>query len=201
MIAKFIDCEIVRVDNLVGKKRRLLELLKEKRLALISGTVTKGLDASAPMKDSGFSWLGEAPAHWEVKRLKQLIRLGSSISYGIVQPGPHQEGGVPFIQTTDLVRGRLEVEKLQRTAVEIAAQYPNSKLSVGDVILGIRASVGDSAIVTPDLNGANLSRGIARIAPMDGIIPEFLCLCLQAKYVHAYWAVFPAGFYVSRGVY
>lgn len=66
-IAAFLDRETARIDALVAKKERLIELLREKRTALISRAVTKGLNPSTPMKDSGVDWLGEIPAHWEVK--------------------------------------------------------------------------------------------------------------------------------------
>jgi len=69
-IAEFLDRETGRIDALVAKKERLIELLKEKRIALITQAVTRGLDPDAPMRDSGIEWLGEIPAHWEVRRLK-----------------------------------------------------------------------------------------------------------------------------------
>jgi type I restriction enzyme, S subunit len=72
-IATFLDHETAKIDALVVKEERLIELLQEKRAALISQAVTKGLDPNVPMKDSGFDWLGKIPAHWEVKRLKHLF--------------------------------------------------------------------------------------------------------------------------------
>ena len=69
-IAVFLDRETTRINTLIAKNERLIELLQEKRAALISQTVTKGLDPNVPMKDSGIEWLGEIPEHWEVKRLK-----------------------------------------------------------------------------------------------------------------------------------
>jgi len=71
-IAAFLDRETARIDALVAKKERLIELLQEKRTALITRAVTKGLDPIVRMKDSGVEWLGEIPAHWEAKRLAWL---------------------------------------------------------------------------------------------------------------------------------
>jgi type I restriction enzyme S subunit len=71
-IALFLYRETSKIDALISKRERLIELLQEKRTALISQAVTKGLDSSVPLKDSGVEWLGEIPAHWEVKRLKYL---------------------------------------------------------------------------------------------------------------------------------
>jgi type I restriction enzyme, S subunit len=73
-IAAFLDRETARMDALVGKKERLIELLQEKRTALITRAVTKGLDPNVPMKDSGVEWLGEIPVHWEVKKLTRLTK-------------------------------------------------------------------------------------------------------------------------------
>ena len=70
MIATFLDRETERIDTLIAKKERQIELLQEKRAALISHAVTKGLDPSVPMKDSGVEWLGEIPAHWEKSKLR-----------------------------------------------------------------------------------------------------------------------------------
>jgi len=72
-IAAYLDRETARLDALIAKKERLIELLQEKRTALISHAVTRGLDAHAPLKDSGVEWLGKIPVGWEVKRLKSLF--------------------------------------------------------------------------------------------------------------------------------
>jgi type I restriction enzyme S subunit len=73
-IAAFLDCETAKIDALVAEQQRLIELLKEKRQALISHAVTQGLDPAAPTKDSGIEWLGKVPAHWEVVRLGTLFK-------------------------------------------------------------------------------------------------------------------------------
>jgi type I restriction enzyme S subunit len=72
-IAAFLDRETAKIDGLVAEQRRLIELLKEKRQAVISHAVTKGLDPAAPMKPSGVEWLGEVPAHWEVIQSRRLF--------------------------------------------------------------------------------------------------------------------------------
>lgn len=69
-IAAFLDRETARIDELIAKKQRLIELLAEKRTALISHAVTKGLNPDAPMKDSGVEWIRSIPEHWDVRRLK-----------------------------------------------------------------------------------------------------------------------------------
>ncbi len=67
------DRETAKIDGLVGEQRRLIELLKEKRQAVISHAVTKGLNPHAPLKPSGIEWLGDVPEHWEVKRFEDRV--------------------------------------------------------------------------------------------------------------------------------
>ena len=74
-IATFLDQETARIDALVAKKERLIELLQEKRTALITRAVTRGLDPNTPVKDSGVEWLGEIPVHWETTKLRRLLTL------------------------------------------------------------------------------------------------------------------------------
>ena len=82
-IADFLDRETEKIDALVAKKQRLIELLQEKRTALISHAVTKGLDADVPMKDSGVEWLGQIPSHWDAQPLARCLRR---ITYGFDKP-------------------------------------------------------------------------------------------------------------------
>ena len=73
-ISRFLDRETAKIDSLIEKKERLMELLQEKRIALITQAVTKGLDPTVPMKDSGVAWLGQIPAHWNVEINKRLFK-------------------------------------------------------------------------------------------------------------------------------
>lgn len=90
-IAAFLDRETGKIDSLIAEQQRLVELLAEKRQAVISHAVTKGLSPSAPMKDSGIEWLGEVPAHWEVKRLKFLcdVQTGDKDAVNAVDDGDY----------------------------------------------------------------------------------------------------------------
>jgi type I restriction enzyme S subunit len=73
-IAKYLDNKTTQIDNLIAKKEQFIQLLEEERVAVINQAVTKGLDPNVPMKDSGIEWLGEIPEHWEVKKLKFLLK-------------------------------------------------------------------------------------------------------------------------------
>lgn len=192
-IVNAIGRETARIDALIAKKTRFIELLKEKRQALITHAVTKGLDPHVRMKDSGVEWIGEVPAHWAVSRLKRMVKLGTSISYGIVQPGEPQSDGVPFVQTTNMTNGKFDLDDLQRTTTEIAFAYPRSKLEGGEVLLGIRASIGAAVVAPGHLKGANLSRGVARIECGDGIRSAFLVHWFASGTCKNYWELAKQG--------
>tara|TARA_R110001583_G_scaffold166060_1_gene318804 strand:- start:3273 stop:4589 length:1317 start_codon:yes stop_codon:yes gene_type:complete len=192
-IANFLDHETAKIDTLIDKQQQLITLLKEKRQAVISHAVTKGLTPHAPMRDSGVEWLGEVPEHWDVCRLKQTIKSGSSISYGIVQPGEPLEEGVAFVQTTNMSKGTFDLVNLQKTTKEIAKAYPRSTLVGGEVILGIRASIGAAFVVPESLRGCNLSRGVARIIPSEHMSSEYLVAYFGTGAVERYWGLSKQG--------
>ncbi|HBA7878488.1 TPA: restriction endonuclease subunit S, partial [Escherichia coli] len=93
IIAHFLDHETAKIDNLIEKQQQLIELLKEKRQAVISHAVTKGLNPDVPMKDSGVEWLGEVPKHWHICKLKWFANLksGDFITSNSIEP----EGNYP----------------------------------------------------------------------------------------------------------
>lgn len=82
VIADYLDRETARVDALVAEKEKMLALLEEKRAALISRAVTRGLDPNVPTKPSGLDWLGDIPAHWEIWRLKYLADVHGGLTLG-----------------------------------------------------------------------------------------------------------------------
>lgn len=81
-IAAFLNREVKKIDALLSEQQRLIELLKEKRQAVISHAVTRGLDSDAPMKPSGVEWLGDVPAHWEVIALKRVAIVRTGVAKG-----------------------------------------------------------------------------------------------------------------------
>ena len=100
-IADFLDRETAKIDALVAKKEQLIELLREKRTALINRAVTRGLNPNAPVKDSGISSLGKIPAHWEVKKVTWLFRIGSGTTPRSEEPA-YYGGQIPWVTTSEL---------------------------------------------------------------------------------------------------
>lgn len=103
-IARFLDRETAKIDALVAKQCELISLLEEQRSALISHAVAKGLDPDATMKDSGVEWLGEIPAHWEVKKLGYITECldGRRVPLNAEQRG-RMQGGYPYWGANSIV--------------------------------------------------------------------------------------------------
>lgn len=99
-IAEFLDFETAKIDNLIEKQQQLIELLKEKRQAVISHAVTKGLTPDVPMKHSGVEWLGIVPEHWKIIKGGYIGRLFGSES--VSESNISDEGGLPFIKVSTL---------------------------------------------------------------------------------------------------
>lgn len=184
-IVAFVRHETARIDALVAKKERLIELLQEKRTALITRAVTRGLDPNVPMKDSGVEWLGEIPAHWEVKKLWHLTPADRRIMYGIVLPGPNVDDGVPIVKGGDVAAHKLRLDRLSRTTHEIEAGYARSRLRGGDLVFAIRGSIGEVATVPDELEGANLTQDAARISYTSAVHGHWLLFALQTRPVFA----------------
>ncbi|MEZ4865549.1 MAG: restriction endonuclease subunit S [Caldilineaceae bacterium] len=106
-IAAFLDRETATIDTLIAKKRELIERLQEKRTALISHAVTKGLDPTVAMRDSGVEWLGKIPAHWELSRLK--FAASHIVDCPHSTPEYSQDGIYFVIRTADIQPGHLSV--------------------------------------------------------------------------------------------
>ena len=192
-ISTFLDHETAKIDALIAEQQRLIGLLQEKRQAVISHAVTKGLNPDAPMKDSGVEWLGEVPEHWEILELKHLKKEGTSITYGIVQAGPHIEDGIPYIRTSDMASVRLMLATCQRTSLEIDESYARSRVVEGDLVVAIRATVGKVLEVPVELDGANLTQGTAKFSPGPRVYAKFVKSSFEANYCQSQIMSFAKG--------
>jgi type I restriction enzyme, S subunit len=180
-IARFLDRETAKIDALIAEQQRLIELLQEKRQAVISHAVTKGLNPDAPIKDSGVEWLGAVPEHWEVTPLMRMTQPTRPIMYGIVLPGPDVGEGVPILKGGNVKPSRLRLECMARTTPEIEAPFARARLRAGDLIYGIRGSIGDCEIVPIELEGCNITQDVARIAPLSSLCPSWLRYAMLSR--------------------
>jgi type I restriction enzyme S subunit len=155
-IVAFLDRETAKIDALATQKERLIELLQEKRTAFITRAVTKGLDPSVLMKESGVEWLGGIPAHWDVKRTKYAARLRSGHTPSRQHPEYWVDCTIPWFGLADVWQIRDgQTEYVTDTAEKISelglANSAARLLPKGTVVLSRTASVGFSAIMGADM--------------------------------------------------
>ena len=181
-IATFLDRETAKIDALVSKKERLIELLQEKRTALISHTVTKGLDPNVPIKDSGVEWLGEIPMHWEVRRLKHLTE---KIGGGKTPKGGAEryvEDGVMFLRSQNVHFGRLQLADVAHIDTITHNEMSGSRVREGDVLLNITgASLGRSCVARLEGADANVNQHVCILRTVQRLNdPDFLAYSIES---------------------
>jgi type I restriction enzyme S subunit len=183
LIAEVLDT----VDGTIRQSEAIIEKFKQVKQGLLHDLLTRGIDANGELrppqsqaphlyKDSPLGWI---PCDWQVQRLANYTN--ADITYGIVQAGPHIEGGVPYIRTGDMSGDRLVKASLLCTSRRIADSYRRSEVRAGDIVMAIRATVGKVLPVPPELDGANLTQGTARLAPNDRTDAEFLLWAIRHR--------------------
>ncbi len=162
-IGQFLDHETAKIDTLIAKQEKLIELLKEKRQAVISHAVTKGLNPDVTMKDSGVEWLGQVPEHWKIIKFgmtnRKAVLGGNYLSGG-------DEDGIPVIKMGNLGRGRINLSKVERLNVNDEFEEEHF-LEKGDFLFNTRNSldlVGKVSIWREELDKALYNSNILRIS-------------------------------------
>ncbi|WP_337093045.1 restriction endonuclease subunit S [Klebsiella pneumoniae] len=178
-----LDRETARIDALIEKKTRFIELLKEKRQALITHAVTKGLDPNVKMKDSGIEWIGQVPEHWEVKPFKYI--LSAPMSYGANESAESDDPNHPrYIRITDLTEnGTLREDTFKTLPWDKAYSY---LLSDGDILLARSGATVGKSFLYRETNGAACFAGYLIKASCDEekALPKYIYAYLQS---HSYW--------------
>jgi type I restriction enzyme S subunit len=173
-IAEFLGRETAKIDELITKKERLVELLEEKRAALITHAVTRGLNPDAPLRDSGIEWLGEIPAHWELKQLGHEVKLLTGF--------PFKSELFSFSDGTKLVRGdnvtsgALRWGGKTRYWSSVTKDIEVFLLKADDVLLGMDGSkVGKNYAFVADSDlPLLLVQRVARLRAKSGVQPGYL---------------------------
>jgi type I restriction enzyme S subunit len=181
-IANFLDHETAKIDTLIDKQQQLITLLKEKRQAVISHAVTKGLNPNAPMRDSGVEWLGEVPEHWDVCMIKHKcleITDGAHVS-------PETEGGEHyFVSITDIKKGVIFFKNaLLTTPVSYEYLLKTGCMPFsGDILFSKDGTIGQTAI-TPEGIDFVVASSLIIIRPNRAkVTPEYLDFLLQSGVV------------------
>ena len=185
-IARHLDKKTARVDGLIEKKRKLLDRLAEKRQALITRSVTKGLNPDAPIKPSGINWLGNIPVHWEVKRLRFLLK-GGTLNGLYKAREEFDPEGIPFVQMGEAFRSPVFDGGTKDCVTASSDEIEKWGLLNGDFLIARRSIVfegsGKSVLVSGLERPHLFESSMIRIRPQNPEDhSEFLSFFLQSHF-------------------
>lgn len=169
-IAEFLDRETAKIDELVAEQRRLIELLKEKRQAVISHAVTRGLNPQAPLKPSGIEWLGDVPSHWEVGGMTKY--LSSIVDYRGRTPTKVDEG-VFLLTARNIRNGKLDYITSQEFILQTEYEdvMRRGKPELGDVVFTTEAPLGQVANI--DRTDVALAQRVLKFRGQAGVLYNY----------------------------
>ena len=190
-IANFLDHETAQIDTLIAKQEKLIELLKEKRQAVISHAVTKGLNINALMKDSGVEWLGQVPEHWTISRYKYCT---SRVVVGIAEAATHaySEKGIPIIRATNIKEEGININDTLYLKESFANMNEGKYLYTNDIITVRTGYPGISAVIPETLDKSHCFTNLVS-TPKSSHCPHFLNEYLNSRMGKAYFALFGWG--------
>lgn len=192
-IAEFLDYETAKIDALVEKQQQLIALLKEKRQAVISHAVTKGLNPDAPMRDSGVEWLGEIPAHWEVQRLKHICEgmiagpFGSSLT-----KDRYTTAGVRVYGQEQVIPGDFSVGDYY-ISESYASELKRYRVRPKDLLISCVGTFGKVAVVPDDAERGIINPRLIRARLLSRVVPDYLAEVLRSTVIARQFDVLSRG--------
>ncbi len=180
-IVKYVEQETAKIDALVAEQQRLIELLKEKRQAVISHAVTKGLDPTVPMKPSGIEWLGDIPAHWLVTRLGYYARVENGTTPSRDNEAYWLDGNIPWLSSGEVNQYRV-VEANEFITEKALCECSLRLLPKGTIIVGMIGqgkTRGTSALLEIE---ACINQNLAAIVPSNFLRSDYLLYIFHSMY-------------------
>lgn len=192
-VLAFLDHETARIDALIEDQQRLIELLKEKRQAVISQAVTKGLDPTAPMKDSGVEWLGGVPAHWDVKRLKHLCSDIKAGPFGsALTKDMYVATGYKIYGQEQVIPGNFDIGDYYIDEERYASlrQY---QVRSGDVLISCVGTFGKIAVVPEAVEPGIINPRLIRVRVNSLVSSQYLSTVLRSGGVFEQFSLLSRG--------
>lgn len=178
MIADFLDRETAKIDSLIQKRNDLIRLLQEKRSAVISHAVTKGIDPTVRLKPSNIDWLGEIPEHWEVKKLKYTASIKTGFAFNSED---YDDEGVPLVRISDIAQdGTISLNNTKYLPQTFAKKYSEFYVNKNDILMAMTgATIGKAGRYTQD-NTALLNQRVCKFMPKK-LNNDFLWFLLKSN--------------------
>lgn len=187
-IAQFLDHKTSQIDALISKKEALLEKLDEKRTALISHAVTKGLDPTVPMKDSGIEWLGDIPAHWEVMPVKRKAQVRGGVAKGR-KLDKEETVELPYLRVANVQDGHIDISDIAYIEV-LQDEVERYLLRDGDVLMnegGDNDKLGRGAVWKAPIDPCLHQNHVFAVRPHDLNLSSWIALLTLSSYAKFYF--------------
>jgi type I restriction enzyme S subunit len=182
-IATFLNRETTKIDALIAEQQRLIELLQEKRQAVISHAVTKGLNPEAPMKDSGVEWLGEVPEHWEISSLSHVADLIQTGPFGSqLGVDDYVEEGISVINPQSILEDGVDYSNGPFVTDAKAVALTRHIFQFNDIVLARRGEMGRCAVIGRGDPVALCGTGSILLRTCHFFLPEYLRLLIKSDY-------------------
>lgn len=179
-IANFLDHETAKIDTLIDKQQQLIKLLKEKRQAVISHAVTKGLNPAAPMKDSGVEWLGEVPEGWVIPNIGYLCEVTKLTGFEYTNCWEtSDEGEIVALRGFNVGERFLNLEKTEKISNQLSNRLLRSKLKAGDIVMPCTGTLGNAAVIECN-DKFHMNQNIAKLSFSERVNPHFAVLWLTS---------------------
>lgn len=181
-IEKFLDSEIIRINLEISKNQKLTDLLKEMKQSMINQVVTKGLDPSSPMKDSGIEMIGKIPEHWILQKIKHSSYVKGRIGWQGLKSDEFTDEGPFLITGTDFKNGEINWDTCNHVEQWRYDQDPYIQLKENDVLVTKDGTIGKIALIHQIPDKTTLNSGVMVVRPLYNIyIPEFLFWILESQ--------------------
>ena len=202
-IAKYINSKVSALDKLLIEKERLIVLLEEKRQAIITQIVTKGLNPNVKMKDSGVEWIGEIPEHWEIIILKYLLKsgwegikigpFGSALKLEMMADIGFKVYGQENLIKDDFTLGNRFLSQ------ELFEELSNYEVLKGDVLVSMMGTIGKCKVVPEDIDRGIMDSHLIRMRFNENrVMPDYIALIItEAKYIKEQFTLYSKGSIMS----
>lgn len=183
-VTVYLDHKTAAIDELIADKQKLVTLLQEKRTAVISEAVTKGLDKTAKMKDSGVNWIWQIPDSWKVSRIGFETWVRARLGWKGLKAEEYVDSGYAFLSTPNIKNTLIDFENINYISKERYDESPEIKLNIGDVLLAKDGStLGTVNVVRTLPKETTVNSSIAVITPSSRINSVYLYYLFQSDYL------------------
>jgi type I restriction enzyme S subunit len=192
-IADFLDSQCAKIDGVIADIEKQIEILQKYKKSLITEAVTKGLDRSAPMKDSGIEWIGKIPAHWATNRLRYVASVKTGPFGTQLSADEYVDEGVPIINVKNIGYGSILAEDLDFVPESVADRLSVHRLKLDDIVFGRKGAVDKHAIITNEYVNWVQGSDCIRVRSNPEINSGYLNYLFDSTYFGSYVMLYAVG--------